>query len=127
MPTCFFPLQPNARGEPPPEAGARHARTLEAVGSSARFGEDAAWDYRANRLQSRTALQHTEWPTWLAPVQGGRLQGRVGASPHAPSGAVRIAYSGVRANTHALILPTFFASTGSVSRSIFRTSPGKAR
>jgi hypothetical protein len=29
-------MQPNARGEPPPEAGAQ--RTLEAVGSSAWFG-----------------------------------------------------------------------------------------
>jgi hypothetical protein len=33
---------PNARGEPPPEAGARHERTLEAVGSSAVLG----WDVR---------------------------------------------------------------------------------
>ena len=29
---------PNARGEPRPEAGARHERTLEGVGSSAWFG-----------------------------------------------------------------------------------------
>jgi hypothetical protein len=30
-------VAPNAGGEPPPEAGARHEWTLEAVGSSAGF------------------------------------------------------------------------------------------
>jgi hypothetical protein len=55
--------RPNARSEPPPEVGTE--RTLEAVGSSARLGQDAAWDYRGNRLQPLKALQHTEWPRWL--------------------------------------------------------------
>jgi len=31
-------LEPNARGEPRPEAEARHERKLEGVGSSALFG-----------------------------------------------------------------------------------------
>ena len=46
MPTIFFPWKPNARGEPRPEVGARHERTLEGVGSSARFGAD---DWAPNR------------------------------------------------------------------------------
>jgi hypothetical protein len=41
---------PNARGEPRPEAEARHERKLEAVGSSARLGEKSQCqqDVRAN-------------------------------------------------------------------------------
>ena len=38
----LVPLAPNARGEPHLEAGARHERTLEGVGSTAMLGlEDA--------------------------------------------------------------------------------------
>ena len=33
----------NARGEPPPEAGARYERTLEAVGSTAMLGGTSLW------------------------------------------------------------------------------------
>ena len=40
LPTFFFPLKPNAGGEPPPTAGAQ--RTLLAVGSSAWFGAGLA-------------------------------------------------------------------------------------
>ena len=36
MPTLFFPVKPNARPEPLPEAGAQ--RTLEAVGSRPLLG-----------------------------------------------------------------------------------------
>jgi hypothetical protein len=36
-PSCVLE-QPNARGEPPPEAEARYERTLEAVGSTAKLG-----------------------------------------------------------------------------------------
>jgi hypothetical protein len=34
----LFGSKPNARGAPRPKAGARHERTLEAVGSTAKLG-----------------------------------------------------------------------------------------
>jgi hypothetical protein len=37
--------QPNAGGEPLPKAGARHERTLEAVGSTAWFGAGCGRDW----------------------------------------------------------------------------------
>jgi hypothetical protein len=37
-------MKPNAGGEPPPEAEARHERTLEAVGSTALLGAIRARD-----------------------------------------------------------------------------------
>jgi hypothetical protein len=39
MLTVFFPVKPNARYEPLPEAGATQERTLEAVGSMPLFGD----------------------------------------------------------------------------------------